>query len=179
MNHITWLERASMHFLRLALAAVYGWFGVMKLFDLCPLADFIGRSVFFVPQGPFLILLGCWEVAIAVCLLTPRLMRPGLWLILLHLPGTLLPLIVLSGECFTQFPFGLTLAGQYIVKNLVLAGAALSLLARCQRRVVRPQPAPVHAARVPQLGHGHRRAAASERETKQRVASGRTPVRVP
>lgn len=177
MNHITWLERASVHFLRLALAAVYGWFGVMKLFDLCPLADFIGRSVFFVPQGPFLIVLGCWEVAIAVCLLTPRLVRPGLWLVLLHLPGTVLPLIVLPNECFTQFPFGLTLAGQYIVKNLVLAGAALTLLARGRSR--RRHPALVRAAVPVGEGRGLRRAAASERETKRRVASGRTPVRVP
>jgi hypothetical protein len=36
-----------------------------------------------------------------------------------------LPLILLPEACFTVFPFGLTLEGQYIVKNLVIIGAAL------------------------------------------------------
>jgi uncharacterized membrane protein YkgB len=41
------------------------------------------------------------------------------------MPGTFLPLILLPEACFTDFPFGLTLEGQYIVKNLVIISAAL------------------------------------------------------
>jgi hypothetical protein len=41
------------------------------------------------------------------------------------MPGTFLPLVLLPKVCFTVFPFGLTLEGQYIVKNLVIIGAAL------------------------------------------------------
>lgn len=36
-----------------------------------------------------------------------------------------LPLILLPEVCFVNFPFDLTLEGQYIVKNLVLIGAAI------------------------------------------------------
>lgn len=125
-----WIDRAGCLFLRWSLAIVFGWFGALKLFDLCPLGGFISRSLPFVPSGPFLFTLGCWEVAIGVCMLVRPLVRVGLWLILFHLPGTFLPLIVIPGECFTQFPYGLTVAGQYIVKNLTLASAALVVAAR-------------------------------------------------
>jgi len=43
------------------------------------------------------------------------------------MPGTFLPLILLPEVCFTTFPFDLTLEGQYIVKNLVLIGAAMAV----------------------------------------------------
>ena len=40
---------------------------------------------------------------------------------------TILPLLFFSEEVFTHFPYGLTLEGQYIVKNLVRICAALML----------------------------------------------------
>ena len=41
------------------------------------------------------------------------------------MPGTFLPLVLFPEVCFTNFPFGLTLEGQYIVKNLIIISAAL------------------------------------------------------
>jgi hypothetical protein len=81
--------------------------------------------------------LGCWEAAIGICLLLPSLVRWGLILLFLHLPGTLLPFFFIPNECFLQFPFALTLEGQYVVKNLVLASAALAVAVRYRRPVVR------------------------------------------
>ena len=45
-------------------------------------------------------------------------------LLFLQMPGTALPLVVLPEAGWTEFPHGLTLEGQYIVKNLVLIGAS-------------------------------------------------------
>jgi hypothetical protein len=52
-------------------------------------------------------------------------MRVGLFLLALQMPGTFLPLVLRPEICFIGNPFNLTLEGQYIVKNLVLIGAAL------------------------------------------------------
>jgi hypothetical protein len=52
-------------------------------------------------------------------------MRLTLLLLFLQMPGTALPIVVSPELVFTQFPFGLTLAGQYIVKNLALITAAI------------------------------------------------------
>ncbi|MBU1648750.1 MAG: hypothetical protein KKF37_05295, partial [Proteobacteria bacterium] len=52
------------------------------------------------------------------------------FLLLIELPGTFLPLIILPEICFHSIPFGLSLEGQYIVKNLFLIAAAFLLAAR-------------------------------------------------
>src|SRR5262249_24871947 len=94
---------------------------------------FISRSLPLLCSYGFLYVLGCWEIVIGFCLLVRPLVRPGLWLLLFHLPGTALPCLVIPHECFTHFPFGLTIEGQYIVKNLALASAALVIATKlCQ-----------------------------------------------
>ena len=62
---------------------------------------------------------------IGICLIFPPLIRLGLFLLAVQMPGTFLPLVLLPKVCFTHVPFDLTLEGQYIIKNLVLIGAAL------------------------------------------------------
>jgi uncharacterized membrane protein YkgB len=42
-----------------------------------------------------------------------------------QMAGTFLPLFLLPQVTFTHFPYALTLEGQYIVKNLVIIGAAM------------------------------------------------------
>ena len=67
-----------------------------------------------------------WEsAAIGLGLLFRPLIRFALLLLFLQMPGTMLPLILLPDVCFTHFPFGLTLEGQYIIKNLILISAAI------------------------------------------------------
>ena len=70
-------------------------------------------------------ILGVWEVLIGICLLYRPLIRLGIFLLFLQLPGTFLPVVLLPGVVFEQFPHVLTVEGQYIVKNLVIIGAAL------------------------------------------------------
>jgi uncharacterized membrane protein YkgB len=62
---------------------------------------------------------------IGICLLYTPLIRIGLFLLALQMPGTFLPLILRPEICFVSIPFNLTLEGQYIIKNLVLIGAAM------------------------------------------------------
>ena len=46
-------------------------------------------------------------------------------LFFLQMPGALLPLVLLPDVCFTDLPVGLTMAGQYFVKDMVRISAAL------------------------------------------------------
>jgi hypothetical protein len=46
--------------------------------------------------------------------------------------GTFLPLVLLPEVVWTSFPLGLTLEGQYIIKNLVVIGAALVIGSRVE-----------------------------------------------
>lgn len=120
-----WMQRNGHFVLRIGLAVVFIWFGLLKPLGMSPAADLVRRTVYFVPPDVFLPLLGWWEVLIGVGLLYRPLNRVAILLLFLQMPGTLLPLVLLPEVCFTQIPWGLTLEGQYIIKNAVLIGAAL------------------------------------------------------
>ena len=122
---IIFLNRVSLPALRISLGIVFIWFGVLKLFGNSPANDLITKTVYWFNPDVFIPILGIWEATIGICLLFPSFIRLGLFLLALQMPGTFLPLILLPEVCFQSFPFDLTLEGQYIVKNLVLIGAAM------------------------------------------------------
>jgi uncharacterized membrane protein YkgB len=122
----TWMAGQGIPILRVALGIVFVWFGALKFVPgLSPAEDLVRATVPFLPGHLFLPFLGFWEVAIGLGFLTGRALRLTILLLFLQMPGTLAPVVLLPGRVFTVFPFGLTLEGQYIVKNLVLIAAAL------------------------------------------------------
>ena len=112
-------------FLRLSLAVIFIWFGLLKPLGISPAEELIARTVYFFSPDWFVPFLGWWEVLIGVCLLFRPLIRVAIFLLFLQMGGTVLPLFILPEACFTSIPFGLTLEGQYIIKNLVIISAAL------------------------------------------------------
>ena len=125
LNLIKFLNRVSMPALQISLGIVFIWFGVLKVFGNSPANDLIIKTVYWFNPDVFIPILGIWEATIGICLLFPSFIRFGLFLLALQMPGTFLPLVLLPEVCFQSFPFDLTLEGQYIVKNLVLIGAAM------------------------------------------------------
>jgi uncharacterized membrane protein YkgB len=92
---------------------------------LSPAYDLVAATVYWLTPEIIVPLLGLWEVAIGVAFLIPALTRIGIVLLAFQMPGTFLPLVLLPEICFEVFPFGLTLEGQYIIKNLIIIGSAL------------------------------------------------------
>ncbi|QKJ25701.1 hypothetical protein HRU87_05950 [Aquiluna borgnonia] len=127
------MERIGLPFLRFAIGAVFIWFGALKTIgELSPAYDLVAATVYWLTPEIIVPLLGLWEVAIGLAFLFPPLTRIAILLLALQMPGTFLPLVLLPEVCFTIFPFGLTLEGQYIVKNLVIIGSALVIGSRVQ-----------------------------------------------
>ncbi|MFP8891638.1 DoxX family protein [Natrialbaceae archaeon A-CW2] len=122
---ITYMDRLAVPVLRIALGVVFIWFGGLKVIGGSPAADLVAATVYVVPPELFVPVLGIWEVIIGICLLYRPLIRLGILLLFLQMPGTFLPIVLLPSVVFHTFPYGLTVEGQYIVKNLVIIGAAL------------------------------------------------------
>jgi uncharacterized membrane protein YkgB len=121
-----WMAARGIRILRIALGVVFVWFGALKLVPgLSPAEDLVRATVPFLPGEWFLPFLGLWEVAIGLGFLTGRALRITILLLFLQMPGTLAPIVLLPSRVFTVLPVGLTLEGQYIVKNVVLIAAAL------------------------------------------------------
>ena len=107
---------------------MFFWFGVLKFFPgLSPAENLVRNTIYFIDPDIFIPILVVWETAIGIGLITGKYMRTTLLLLFLQMPGTALPLIVLPDTVWTNFPYGLTLEGQYIIKNLVLIGAGIVL----------------------------------------------------
>ena len=119
------MDRYSVPILQFGLGVVFIWFGALKIFGISPAADLVAATVYVLPPDVFVPVLGVWEVLIGLCLLYRPLIRLGILLLFLQMPGTFLPIVLLPDVVFTTFPYGLTVEGQYIVKNLVIIGAAL------------------------------------------------------
>lgn len=119
------MDRWSVPVLRVALGVVFVWFGALKIVGNSPAAELVAKTVFFLPPEVFVPILGVWEVLIGLSFLYRPLIRVGILLLFLQMPGTFLPIVLLPDVVFTVFPYGLTVEGQYIIKNLVIIGAAL------------------------------------------------------
>ena len=119
------MHRWGLLLLRFSLAVIFIWFGALKPFRISPADELIEKTVYWFDPNVVIPILGIWEVLIGVCLLFRPLIRVALFLLLLQMPGTFLPLVLLPETCFTHVPWAPTMEGQYIIKNLVLISAAI------------------------------------------------------
>ena len=120
------MSKWGITFLRYSLGLIYIWFGILKPFGLSPAQELVENTVYwFDNPKTFIPILGWWEVVIGLTMCIKPLIRVSIFLLFIQMPGTFLPLILLPEVCFSNFPFGLTLEGQYIVKNLIIISAAL------------------------------------------------------
>ena len=132
---IRFSSKIGVPFLRYAIGIIFIWFGALKMIgELSPAYDLVAATIYWLTPEIIVPLLGLWEIAIGVAFLIPALTRVGIVLLAFQMPGTFLPLVLLPEICFTVIPFGLTLEGQYIVKNLVIIGSAFVIGAGVRRK---------------------------------------------
>jgi uncharacterized membrane protein YkgB len=130
------MTRASTVCARLGLGVIFLWFGLVKLFPgASPNEALAGETLRLLSgglldPGAAVRALGLWESAIGVGLLSGIGLRAAILSLLVHLIGSVSPVLVCPEMVFERAPLVLTLAGQDIVKNVVLAAAALSVAGR-------------------------------------------------
>ena len=128
----TFMERFGVRALQVSLGIVFIWFGILKPFGVSAAAPLVIATVDWMPFFPpetWLSIIGWWEVAIGACFLFHRTLRIAIGLMLMQMVGTFLPLVLLPEVTFQagRIPWGPTMEGQYIIKNLVIIAAALAI----------------------------------------------------
>lgn len=120
--------------IRWAMGVIFIWFGILKPLGASPATELVIKTnetiLPFINSGVMLWFLGIYEVLIGLFLIIKPLNRVGILLLVFQMPATMLPLILFPEETFTNFPWALTLEGQYIIKNLVLMAAAIFIAGR-------------------------------------------------
>lgn len=127
-----WMASYGLTLLRVSVGVVFVWFGVLKFWpDLSP-ADrlataTIDRLTFgLIAEDLARVLLAILETSIGIGLVTGKLMRFTILLLIGQMLGAATPLFLFP-ELTWSAPFVPTLEGQYILKNLVLVSAALTI----------------------------------------------------
>ena len=121
-------QRFAPTLLRLALAAVFVWFGALKLIGASPVFELIAQTLPFLDPDLSVPALGVVEVALGVVLAIGVLPRLTLLLLAGHLAGTFLSFVTASELMWGATFFELTADGEFVAKNLVLITAALVLI---------------------------------------------------
>jgi putative oxidoreductase len=123
-------QRQATWLLRISLAGVFFWFGMLKVAGSSPVVDMLRHSFGFLASAPYLQLLGMGEIAMALGLLAPRFSRLAAALMVIHLLGTLSLVFISPSLVFApSFPV-LTIQGEFLAKNLVLISAGLTVIVK-------------------------------------------------
>ena len=141
-----WMSRWGVPALRVSLGVIFIWFGILKPFGISPAQGLVEATVYWFPAEIFVPILGWWEVAIGVCLIVRPLIRVGILLLFIQMPGTVLPLVLLPDTCFTSAPYGR--AFQYIFTIPECVPTPLvpvsQVIARCSREYISHHNASKH-----------------------------------
>ena len=123
-------QRSSGLLLRFSLGLVLLWIAALKFADPSPVRGLLAASLPFLASNAFVYAIGVLEITAAVLLFA------GLWVryvglgVLVLFGGTLTIFLVAPMVTYGPhgFPF-LTLLGQFLLKDAVLAAAAINLVA--------------------------------------------------
>lgn len=115
--------------LRYSLSVIFIWFGLLKPLGISPAAPLVKETVEWIPviSAPWVDIIGWWEVLIGITFLFKKTVRLAIPLLALQMVGTLMPLVLLPSIVYQagHIPYGLTMEGQYIIKNILIISAAL------------------------------------------------------
>lgn len=130
-------RRAYVPSARLALSVVYIWFGALKVFDLSPAGPLASALVERTVGGAYFeelfLALALGEVALGLLILVPRFTRFVVPVFLVHLAIVSGPLLLVPGLAWDGW-FVPSLEGQYIIKNVLIVSALLTIAAGAGRR---------------------------------------------
>ena len=117
------------YLIRVPIFIIFFWFGFLKVIGLSPAQQFVQDTVYWMPflsAEVWTIIIGYWEMLIAICFLFKRTTLIGMILLFIQMSGTFLPLLILPDVTFQNSnPFLPTLEGQYIIKNIIIITAAI------------------------------------------------------
>ena len=120
------VERIAPYLLRISLGLVLLWIGALHLQNPHSIVVLLSMSLPFLASSAFVYALGALEVVAGVLLLAGLWLRYVGLLTLILFAGTLTIFVI--APAVTGFPI-LTLPGQFLLKDVVLASAAITVAA--------------------------------------------------
>ena len=133
---INFFRKISVGVARFGIFVVFFWFGLLKVVGLSPAGPLvealfnntIGTVTTSLPFTTFYLGFGVFECVIGILFAIRGFERVVIPLLLLHMFTTAIPLFILAQTTWDGFMVP-TLEGQYIIKNLLIIAAAITVAA--------------------------------------------------
>jgi uncharacterized membrane protein YkgB len=122
---------SAVSILRVSIGIIYLWFGALKFFHGYSPAEALAIKTIhaltfgLISDSYSIILLASWECLVGVMLIAGKWVKASLALLFVHMICTFTPLFLFPEDSFRYAPYGLSLVGQYIIKNIVIITSAL------------------------------------------------------
>jgi uncharacterized membrane protein YkgB len=124
-------------FAHFAIFTIFVWFGGLKVLGLSPASPLVSALLAetfpALPEAGFIAWFGVFEVIIGCLFLVPRAEKVAIAVLVVHMITTAGPLFLLPDIAWQSF-LAPTLEGQYIIKNIVVAALAATILVDADKR---------------------------------------------
>ena len=127
-------KKTKLKLLAISIGLIYVWFGALKFFpELSPAESLATETIdamtfHLLPEGMVYLTLAILELGIGLGLMVGKQQRFFVIAALVHMICTFVPLFAFPELSFKEAPYGFTIFGQYIMKNLVIIVALLILM---------------------------------------------------
>ncbi len=129
------LRRFSLPMLRASLGLVFIWFGVLKVVGATPVKELVAGTLPWLDADLLVPALGWFEIVVGVALMSGYLLGWVCAAMVVHLCGTFLTAVTQPDVMFQHGnPLALTMAGEFVAKNMVLITAVLVVAAWARRQ---------------------------------------------
>lgn len=128
-------------FLRWSIGIIFLWFGMVKFFvGLSPAEDLASSTIcsltgHIFTQASCMPILATFESLIGISLLSGKFLKWALGFLFLHMLGTFSTFFIFPEQMFSHFPFVLTMKGQYVMKNIIILAAVISIWISAKNKI--------------------------------------------
>lgn len=130
---VAFARQSAEPIVRWGLFIVFFWFGMLKVVGQSPISPLVEalfqRTIPYMNFSTFIVLFGIFECLLGILFLIRGAERLAIIFLAFHMLLTFLPLVLLIERTWSGFLVP-TMEGHYIIKNILIIGAALTLVAR-------------------------------------------------
>lgn len=136
---IDFIKPRSILFLRISIGLIYVLFGILKFFpQYSPAEQLASDTISMMTLGIIsdslaLNLLAIVEVGIGFGLILGWRIKWIIWVTLWHMVCTFFPMLFIPDVAYSHSPISLSLVGQYILKNIIIIAALLTIYSFSQK----------------------------------------------
>lgn len=133
---LNFFDKSGFIFAKISIFIIFFWFGLLKVVGESPANPIVKKllenTLQFLSFDQFILYFGIFEMLIGIIFITPKCERLAIFLFVIHMITTFLPLILLPSITWQSFAIP-TLEGQYIIKNLAIIALAINIASHLQK----------------------------------------------